>query len=73
MRLPLLVCGTPSIIIACPIILIPAGKWKIITENLVDSVLLPAELDFKVASIFCLQFVHKGTETNLNIYAEKIE
>lgn len=73
MRLPLLVNGTPKELASSPIVLIPAGKWKITTENLIDSVLLPCQLDLQIPTPLMIDFAHKGTETNLNIYAELLE
>lgn len=76
MRLPLLVCGTPKNLNGLAPVRIPPGKWKVVFENHQNTIthpLMGSVHEFPIPTIMTLQIIEAGTETNLNIYAEKIE
>ena len=73
MRLPLLVASTPRLVKQCAVVHVPVGEWKVIVENLLDSILsLPngEVLKFEKATDVQLCIVSAGRESNLNVYLE---
>lgn len=69
MRLPLLVAGQPHN--DCVKVRIPAGTWKLLVEDLVDSVIsTPMEFTTTEPTLLQLQFAHLGTEKRLTVYVE---
>lgn len=77
MRIPLLVEGTPSRIGECALVRIPLGKWKIVIENWIDSVItistIPSLNDVVLIEEprnIQVTFNKKGVERNLSIYLE---
>lgn len=73
MRLPLLIEGNvKKIIDKCATVRLPAGKWKIIAENHLNSILAPAPGTVVEGGNLTMCFIEVGTETNLSIYAEKV-
>lgn len=72
MRLPLLIEGNVAKLVQCASVRLPMGKWKIILENHKDSVLSLTHGQIVQGGNHQVCFISKGSETNLNIYAEKI-
>lgn len=70
MRLPLLVAGNVRSMIQFATVRLPLGKWKIVFENHKDSVLSVTHGQIVQGGNLCIMFVTKGTEPNLNIFAE---
>lgn len=72
MRLPLLVAGNVKKMAECASVRLPMGKWKIIFENHKDSILSLTHGQIVQGGNHQVCFVVKGSETELNILAEKI-
>lgn len=71
MKLPLLIAGNVKAMAQFATVRLPMGKWKIIFENHKDSVLSLTHGQIVQGGNLQLVFVSKGSETNLNIFAEK--
>jgi hypothetical protein len=71
MRLPLLIEGNVKKIDLCATALLPSGKWKIVADNHVDSIFHPPIGAIIEGGRVFINFIIKGCETNLSIYAEK--
>jgi hypothetical protein len=71
MRLPLLIEGCPKKIDVCATALIPKGKWKIVADNHIDSIFHPPLGSIIEGGRVWINFITKGSEQNLSIYAEK--
>lgn len=72
MRLPLLIAGNIAKIVQCASVRLPLGKWKIIFENHKDSVLSLTHGQIVQGGNVQVCVISKGSETDLNIYAELI-
>lgn len=72
MRLPLLIAGNVSRILACASVRLPMGNWRVIFENHKDSVLSLTHGQVVQGGNHQVCVIQKGTETDLNIFAEKI-
>lgn len=70
MRLPLLVAGNVKAMAQFATVRLPAGKWKIIFENHKDSVLSVTSGQIVQGGNLQIMFITKGSEPNLNIFAE---
>lgn len=72
MRLPLLAAGNVQKLAQFATVRLPVGKWKIIFENHKDSVLSLTHGQIVQGGNHQLCFISKGSETDLNIFAEKV-
>jgi hypothetical protein len=81
MRLPLIVSGVTKKVTECAIVRIPEGNWRVIVENWIDCTLqlspVPSvdnnvEFNVKVPTSIQLCIAVPGSETNLNVYLEKV-
>jgi hypothetical protein len=81
MRLPLIVSGVTSKVCNCAIVRIPQGNWKIVIENWIDCSLsispvpyVGQDIEFHLPEPTSIQLciTKPGTETNLNVYLEKV-
>jgi hypothetical protein len=73
MRLPLLVEGNINKLVQCASVRLPLGKWRIIFENHKDSVLSLTHGQIVQGGSLQVCVIKKGSETNLSIFAEKIQ
>lgn len=72
MRLPLLIAGNVARIAQCASVKLPMGKWRIIFENHKDSVLSLTHGQLVQGGNHQICIISKGSETDLNIFAESV-
>lgn len=70
MKLPLLIAGNVKAMAQFATVRLPMGKWKILFENHKDSVLSITHGQIVQGGNLQICFITKGTEGNLNIFAE---
>lgn len=73
MRLPLLVAGNVVKIVDCASVRLPMGNWRIIFENHKDSVLSLVHGQLIQGGNVQVCVIKRGSETDLNIFAELIK
>jgi hypothetical protein len=85
MRLPLLVHARPKLSSGGPSVPLGAGRWHIVVERVVDSILTLRVNDVPLASlvtpgngcfvqgpcVVSLSFVERGNEDYINVFAER--
>ncbi len=82
MRLPLLLAANPLISKPEVLSVILPGRWRIVSEDLVDSILevespkmklsVGEEFNLDVHTAFFTKFIHRGTESRISLFAERI-